>query len=84
MEMIFSLLGTEFGKAVAFGLAAIAAFFGVVLKSRADGRAQERAKQDKASLDALRERTATDDTIQNVPADERRKRLAGWVPDDKR
>lgn len=84
MEFIAALLGPNLAGYLALALASIAAVFGIVLKSRAAGRAQERARHERESLEAFRDRSKIDDEIQNTPADERRKRLAGWVPDDRR
>lgn len=46
------------------------------------GRADERSRQDKASLDNLRKRNAGDDAVRKMDDARVRSELARWVPDD--
>lgn len=80
MATLMGLLGAEIGGYLAAAAAFVVAVLGLVMKSRADGRAQERAKQDRAALDALRERAKVDDETQGLDDRELRRRLGEWVP----
>lgn len=48
------------------------------------GRKSERARQEAQSLDNLRSRQETDNAVDRLDDDARRKRLSGWVRDDER
>ncbi|MGL5166654.1 MAG: hypothetical protein ACRC9K_12280 [Afipia sp.] len=72
------------GQYIAAGLALAAAIGVAVLKVFNSGKAAERAKQDRQSLENLRERAATNDEIHSLGPDDVRDRLDRWsVPDDK-
>ena len=76
------LLGTKFGRAVAAGLAIAGAIGLALLKAFMAGKAAEKAKQDRASLENLRNRAKTDDEVKKLDPDKRLERLNRWVSDD--
>lgn len=48
------------------------------------GRKSERARQEAQSLDNLRSRERTENEVDRLDDDARRKRLSGWVRDEER
>lgn len=48
------------------------------------GRKSERARQEAQSLDNLRSRERTENAVDRLDDDARRKRLSGWVRDEER
>lgn len=75
------LVGSPLGRKIALALIIAVGVLLVVWRIYAAGRAAERARQTEASLRNLRTRIKVDDEIANLPAAERRKRLAEWVSD---
>lgn len=65
---------------------AIAVAFGAVVMAFITGAARGRYKQRQAakvkSVQDVLDAKETEDEIQNLPADERRRRLDGWMRDD--
>lgn len=75
------LMGTKVGRMLA-GAGAIALAIGLAaLRIFAAGKAAERARQDKASLENRRKRERTDDDVAAMDAARRRDELAKWVRD---
>jgi hypothetical protein len=56
----------------------IALLLGIFLKGRASGKAAERDRQQKAQLDAYRDRDKIDDEIRRTDPDDLRQRLRDW------
>lgn len=72
------------GQIILAVLGAAAAIGIAVLKVFNAGKAAERGKQDRQSLENLRERAKTNDEIRSLGPDDVRDRLDRWsVPDDK-
>jgi hypothetical protein len=68
-------------RLIAIGAAVLAVLAGLAAVFRA-GQTSARLKQTKASLDALRSRSKTDDQVSSLPDSSVRERLDRWVPDD--
>jgi hypothetical protein len=68
-------------RLIAIGAAVLAVLAGLAAVFRA-GQTSARLKQTKASLDALRSRSKTDDHVSSLPDSRVRERLDRWVPDD--
>lgn len=83
MSALAWLLGSPAGRTTILVLLAVLGAVLAVLRAFQKGEAAERARQAQASLDNLRNRIKTDDDIARLPADERRRRLAEWVSDDR-
>lgn len=78
------LATSKIGQYIMAGLALAAAIGVAVLKVFNAGKAVERSKQDRQSLENLRERAKTNDEIHSLGSDDVRDRLDRWsVPDDK-
>lgn len=75
------LTGSKIGRYAAAALAFMAALSVVILKAFLAGQAKERAKQTKASLDALRTRVTTDDEISRLPRADRKRAISEWMRD---
>lgn len=77
---LLALLGTTaIGRAILWIAGVALAGGALAFRLIAAGRAQERARQDAQSLEALRSRETTDDEIARTPAADRRERLRRWV-----
>ena len=77
-------VSSKAGRALA-GAGAIALALGAaLLKVFYSGQAAEKAKQDRASLENLRNREKINEDVGKMPDDSVRGELAGWVRDDKR
>lgn len=87
--MIFARIGVWFatsktGQTIAAVFAALGLIGVAALKVFSAGKAAERSKQDKQSLENLRDRTRIDDEVKTLGRDELGDRLSRWsVPDDK-
>ncbi|MBI1201475.1 MAG: hypothetical protein GC182_03080 [Rhodopseudomonas sp.] len=81
--VIFTWFATsKAGRAIAAGAALALAIGIAVLKVFNAGKASERAAQDRASLDNMRERQATDDEVANLGPADLDRRMRRWVRDD--
>ena len=81
MKILIWLLGSKTGRITALvGLSLISAFFIISMAFR-KGAASEKSKQQIESLNALRERIKSDDTISKLSSDDRRRELLKWVHD---
>lgn len=74
---------SKVGRAVAAGLAIAAAIGIAVLKVFNAGKATERAKQDRQSIDNFKKRQDTDADINGLGHADVDERLSRWVRDDK-
>jgi len=83
MNILALLATTRVGQTILWVGGLAVAVGAIALRLLAAGRAQERAKQDRASLDNLRSREKTDDEIARLDDRARRERLARWVRNDK-
>lgn len=66
---------------LAAALAGIAAVVGLYAKGRSDGKATERAKHDRANLDAMRQRRETDAEVDRMGDSARSDDWDGWLRD---
>lgn len=78
------LVTSKLGRALAAGLAIAAALALAALKLISIGKRAERARQDRASLDNLRNRQRTDEDIENLGHADLDRRMHRWVRDGKR
>lgn len=76
------LATSKVGRALAAGLGIAAAIGLAVAKVFSAGKAAEQAKQQRQSLDNLRERAKKNDEIRTLTGDDLRERLNRWVPDN--
>ena len=72
------LAGTKAGRVTMAIVAAVAAFFVAIFKAREAGKVAERSKQERASLDALRNRNQIDDDVSKTGDDAVRRELDDW------
>lgn len=79
--MIAWLLGTRLGRWLAIAGAAALALGVALLRAFQLGKASERAKHDRQSLENLRNRSRVDDEVARMSDADRRKRLGRWVSD---
>jgi len=83
LDLLSWLLGSKAGRITALiGLSLISAFF-IIRIAYKKGEAFQITKQQLESLNALRERIRSDDTITKLSPDARRRELSKWVRDDK-
>jgi len=83
LNLLSWFLGSKAGRITALVvLTTLSAFF-ILRAAFQKGVSSEKAKQVAESLNALRERIRSDDTITKLPPDARRHELARWVRDDK-
>lgn len=75
------LASTRTGRVVAAAASLAVAITIALLKAFSAGKSVERAKQDRASLDNLRDRQRTEDRIDTMPIHERQERLNQWSKD---
>ncbi len=75
------LATSKTGRALTAVGALLAAIGAALLKAYSAGRAVERDRQDKSSLDNLRERARLEDQLQAETPDQRKKRMDLWARD---
>lgn len=76
------LTGSQTGRtiaAIALGALAVAA---ILWRAFSAGQSAEKAKQAQAAIDALRDRIKTDDEIQKMGVDARRRQFRRWLSND--
>ena len=84
MAWIVSALATTLGRYVAIGLAGALVAGGLYWKIFSDGANSEKAKQERESLNNLRNRTETNETVDKLPAPDLDSELNRWVLPDER
>lgn len=84
MSIVAWFLGTKLGRTLAAAGAIALAIGLALLKAFTAGKAAEKAKQDRASLENLRKRAKTDEEIGSLNDADVDRRLGRWVPDDER
>lgn len=82
MSVLVWLAGSRTGRWFASVALAFGAITFMLLKAFLAGEARIKAQQTQASLENTRTRIKKDDEISKLSADERRKRLAGWLSND--
>lgn len=82
--MIGWFFATKVGRYIAAGFAIAAAVGLAVLKVFMAGKAAEKAKQDRASLENLRKRAKTDEEVGGLSGSDVDRRLGRWVSGDER
>lgn len=80
--MLAAFLATRLGKYIAGAVAALAVLAAVVWRIFSAGEASQKAKVEKSSLENLRKRSDTHDSISKKPDAARRAALREWVSDD--
>ena len=70
------------GRWIVGGLALLVVAGGLYFKIYSDGAASERAKQARETLENLRDRNRTDETVNKLPAPDLDRELGRWVPND--
>jgi len=75
------LATSKTGRAFAAAGALLVGIGAALLKVYSAGRAAERDRQDKTSLDNLRDRARLEDQLQAETPDQRRKRIEQWARD---
>lgn len=73
--LVATLLGSKTGRTAAVVLLALASAGLLLWRVFAAGQRDEQLKQTQASLDAVREKVKSDESIRRMPAAARRKRL---------
>ena len=79
MSFLSWLAGTKAGRTLTAIGAALAIFFYAILRAASFGAAQEKSKQDKASLEAQRDRSRIDDDLSKMSDDDVDRELSQWV-----
>lgn len=82
MSLFSWFAGTRMGQTVILIAAAMAAFFYAVARAFSSGKATEKAKQDKAALEASRNREQVDDDISKMDERRTRSELSRWMRAD--
>lgn len=70
------------GRWLFIGLAGLALVGGLYLKIYSDGAASVKAKQDRESLNNLRNRTETNETVNRLPGSDLDSELGRWMLPD--
>jgi hypothetical protein len=79
---MLALLFSPLGRLLLGGLALLAVVGGLYLKVYSDGAASERAKQERATLENLRDRIKTDEKVDKLPAPDLDNELSRWMLPD--
>jgi hypothetical protein len=82
MNIFAWFMGTKVGRTVAMVAAGAVTIGIVLLKVFGAGKAAERVKQDRASLDNLRERAKTDAELDGLGSGDLDRRGRRWVRDE--
>jgi hypothetical protein len=82
MGALLTFAFSPLGRWVVIGIAGLAVAGGLYLKIYSDGAASERAKQDRKSLESLRDRNRTDETIDRMPTSDLDRELGRWMRPD--
>jgi hypothetical protein len=75
LSIVSWLIGSKIGRYLALGLLAFAVVGTIILRVYSAGKRGEQLKQTQASLNAVRDKVKSDETIRSLPPDVRRKRL---------
>jgi hypothetical protein len=78
VEVLLGLLFSKAGGYAATALGVLLALLGAFLKGRSSGKADERAKQDRATLDLVKDHKQTTDDVDRLPSDQARDELSKW------
>jgi hypothetical protein len=82
MGALVSFAFSPLGRWVVIGIAAVALAGGLYLKIFTDGAASEKAKQDRETLNNLRDRNKTNETVDKLPIPDLDRELGRWVQPD--
>ena len=80
--LVATLLGSRTGRTAAIILLALASAGLLLWRVFAAGKASATADQARATLDFVRKKVKSDESIARLSAVERRRRLAKWVRDN--
>lgn len=82
IEIIGSLISGA-GGWLAAALGVLLALVGVFFKGRSEGRNQERARQDRARIEAIEDRKNVEETVRQMGDDDVDREYDRWVRHDK-